>query len=69
LLNGLEIVTDRDSRDPDAALAGKICQLAMQRGLRVRPLGATIAFSPPLVIEAEEVDLIVDLLGSAMDSL
>jgi putrescine aminotransferase len=69
LLNGLEIVTNRDSRDPDAALAGKICQLAMQRGLRVRPLGATIAFSPPLVIEAEEVDLIVDLLGSAMDSL
>ena len=69
LLNGLEIVTDRRSRAPDLALAGKISSLAMQRGLRVRPLGATLAFSPPLTINEEEIDLIVEILGGVMDSL
>ena len=69
LLNGLEIVTDRASRAPDLALAGKISSLAMQRGLRVRPLGATLAFSPPLTINEEEIDLIIEILGGVMDSL
>ncbi len=69
LLNGLEIVTDRASRAPDVALAGKISSLAMQRGLRARPLGATLAFSPPLMINEEEIDLIVEILGGVMDSL
>ncbi len=41
---------------------------AMARGLRVRPVGAaTLALSPSLAITPDEVDTIIELLGSAMD--
>jgi adenosylmethionine-8-amino-7-oxononanoate aminotransferase len=69
LLNGLEFVKDRGSKAPDEALAGRVAGLAMQRGLRIRPLGATVAFSPPLTINEEEIDLIVEILGGVLDSL
>ncbi|MCB0045837.1 MAG: aspartate aminotransferase family protein [Caldilineaceae bacterium] len=69
LLNGLELVKDRESREPDADLAGQVCTMAMAAGLRVRPLGNTIAFSPPLTINADEVDQIVDILGGVLDRI
>ncbi|MCA9908066.1 MAG: aspartate aminotransferase family protein, partial [Anaerolineae bacterium] len=69
LVCGVEIVTDKDSRTPDAALAGKIAKMAQDRGLRTRTLGSTLAFSPPLVISEEEIDEIVSILGGVMDSL
>lgn len=70
LLCGLEIVVDRTSREPDGAKAATVANLAMERGLRTRNIGAaTLAFSPPLVINEEEVDQIVDILGSALDSV
>lgn len=70
LLWGVEIVKDRESREGDMAKASAIANAAMQRGLRTRPVGAgTLAFSPSLAITADEVDTIVELLGSAMDSV
>lgn len=70
LLWGLEIVKDRESREGDMGKAGAIAAAAMQRGLRTRPVGAgTLAFSPSLAITADEVDTIVELLGSAMDAV
>lgn len=69
LVCGVEIVADKDSKTPDAALAGKIAKMAQDRGLRTRTLGSTLAFSPPLVISEEEIDEIVSILGGVMDSL
>jgi len=70
LLWGVEIVTDRESRAGDMDKARAIAGAAMQRGLRTRPVGAgTLAFSPSLAITADEVDTIIELLGSAMDSI
>jgi adenosylmethionine-8-amino-7-oxononanoate aminotransferase len=67
LLCGVEIVSDKDASTPDAAMAGKIFKAAQQNGLRTRPLGNTLAFSPPLSITENEVDEIVKRLGAAMD--
>lgn len=66
LLAGIEVVTSKDTRDPDADTAAKIGNLAMEMGVRTRPLGNTIAFSPPLSITAEEIDIIINTMGDAI---
>jgi len=66
LLCGVEIVANRETKQPDAALAGKIAQACQNRGLRTRPVGNTLAFSPPLTISKEEIDEMVDIFGQAL---
>jgi adenosylmethionine-8-amino-7-oxononanoate aminotransferase len=69
LVCGVEIVSNKETKTPDPALAMKIFKAAQAHGLRSRPLGATLAFAPPLVISEEEVDEIVKRLGAAMDGI
>ncbi len=69
LMCGVEIVTDKAARTADPAMAMKIYKAALERGLRSRPLGSTLAFSPPITINEEEVDEIVKRLGAAMDGV
>ncbi len=69
LVCGVEIVTDKSAKTPDPALAMRIFKAAQERGLRSRPLGDTLAFSPPLMINEDEVDEIVKRLGAAMESV
>lgn len=69
LVCGVEIVTDKTAKTADPALAMKIFKAAEERGLRSRPLGNVLAFSPPLSINEEEVDEIVRRLGAAMDGI
>lgn len=69
LVYGVEIVSDKDTKAADPALAMKIFKAAQERGLRSRPLGNTLAFSPPICINEDEVDEIVKRLGAAMDAV
>ncbi len=69
LIAGVEIVEDKESRTPAPAKALQIANACLARGLRTRPVGSTLAFSPALSINAEEVDIIVQTLGAAIDSI
>ncbi len=69
LIAGVEIVEDKASRTPAPAKALQIANACLARGLRTRPVGSTLAFSPPLTVNEQEVDTIVDILGSAIDSV
>lgn len=70
LLWGIEIVTDRESRRGDPETAAAVAGRAMDLGLRVRPVGqGTIAFSPALSITKDEIDQIIERLGSALDGI
>jgi 4-aminobutyrate--pyruvate transaminase len=69
LIFGVEIVSSRESKTADATLAARIFKAAQERGLRSRPLGNTLAFSPPICINEDEVDEIVKRLGAAMDAV
>ena len=69
LIFGVEIVSNKETKAADPALATRIFKAAQERGLRSRPLGNTLAFSPPLAIHEEEVDEIVKRLGAAMDAV
>ncbi len=69
LVCGVEIVSDKVKKTPDAQMAMKIFKTAQDLGLRMRPLGNTLAFAPPLCISEDEVDEIVKRLSAAMDSV
>jgi putrescine aminotransferase len=69
LICGVEIVSDKPAKTPDPSMATRIFKAAQAHGLRSRPLGNTLAFSPPLSITEDEVDEIVKRLGAAMDGI
>jgi adenosylmethionine-8-amino-7-oxononanoate aminotransferase len=69
LICGVEIVSDKEAKTADPATTMKIFKAAQERGLRTRPLGNTLAFSPPICINEDEVDEMVIRLGAAMDAV
>jgi adenosylmethionine-8-amino-7-oxononanoate aminotransferase len=69
LICGVELVSDKAAKTADPALAARITRLCQERGLRTRNVGSTLAFSPPLTITEDEVDEIVRILGSALDTV
>jgi putrescine---pyruvate transaminase len=69
LLCGIDVVKDKSSHEADADTAAAIGKIALKNGVRVRPLGGTIAFSPPLIISEDEIDTIINTLADAITSL
>jgi adenosylmethionine-8-amino-7-oxononanoate aminotransferase len=69
LVCGVEIVSNKETKAADPAMTMKIFKAAEVNGLRTRPLGSTLAFSPPISINEDEVDEIVKRLGAAMDGI
>jgi adenosylmethionine-8-amino-7-oxononanoate aminotransferase len=79
LLWGLELVSDRGSKqpfDPAAKLHGRVKREAMALGLMVYPMGGTVdgvqgdhvLLAPPFIVDGEQIDAIVDRLGAALDA-
>ena len=79
LFVGVELVADRHSKEPFAPsrrLHARIKQLAMQRGLLCYPMGGTVdgqrgdhvLLAPPFICTEADIELIVALLGDAIDA-
>jgi len=79
LFRGVELVRDRDTREPFAPRSKLHAQVkgeAMARGLMVYPMGGTIdglngdhvLLAPPFIVNEGQVDVIVDRLGDAIDA-
>ena len=74
LLQGLELVADRDTLAPVAGAAARLVKACRERGLMIyscpTPLGATtieaVMLAPPLTIADAELDEIVAILGDAL---
>jgi len=75
----LELVSDRASKepfDPALKLYARVKREAMARGLMVYPMGGTIdgvegdhvLLAPPFIVEAAQVDAIVERLGSSLEA-
>lgn len=69
LVCGVEIVSNKETKAADPTMTMKIFKAAQEHGLRSRPLGNILAFSPPLSINENEVDEIIKRLGAAMDGV
>jgi adenosylmethionine-8-amino-7-oxononanoate aminotransferase len=79
LFRGVELVADRGSKEPfapEVKLNALVKREAMVRGLIVYPMGGTIdgtrgdhvLLAPPFIVNREQVDVIVERLGDAVDA-
>ncbi len=63
LLMGIEIVTDPETKAPDAAAAERVLYRALDRGLSFKlTMGNVLTLTPPLVIGPDEMDAALDIL-------
>lgn len=68
LIGAIELVEDRTSKSPDIALAKKVTQAAQDNGLIVRNVaGNALAVCPPLIINREQIDEMVDKLKASIE--
>ncbi|SEI21913.1 Adenosylmethionine-8-amino-7-oxononanoate aminotransferase [Rhizobium tibeticum] len=79
LFRGVEIVADKDTQqpfDPARKIHSRIKKEAMKRGLMCYPMGGTIdgvngdhvLLAPPYIIQAKQIDLIVERLAESIDA-
>jgi 4-aminobutyrate aminotransferase len=63
LMIGLEVIESKQTKAKAPALRDTIVDKCFEKGLLILGCGEnTIRFSPPLVIDAEDVDTAVDIL-------
>ncbi len=63
LINAIELVKDRETKEPFDAkkrLGYRIYKEAVKMGVLLRPLGDTLYFNPPLIIEPCDMDFVTD---------
>lgn len=68
LMTGIEMVTDKAKRSPMTRASdtpARVARAAYERGLMVRVSGPNLILSPPLTINASEIDFLVDTLHAA----
>jgi len=72
LTAGVELVADRSTKaafDPATGTIGKVKAALESRGVFTRNMRDIIAFSPPLVITAAQVDQLVESLRGALETV
>lgn len=73
LIGAIELVADKDRRanfDPGRRVGGRLAKLCEANGVIVRILSNDVlAFSPPLIITATEIDEMLDGVARALDAL
>jgi adenosylmethionine-8-amino-7-oxononanoate aminotransferase len=73
LIGAIELVADKDRRanfDPRMKVGGRLAALCEANGVIGRALsGDVLAFSPPLIITAAEIDEMLDAVAAALDTL
>ena len=72
LMRCVENVMNKATREwfpEEVAIGGRISDAAEKAGVLVRPIGRLNVMSPPLVITREEIDLVVDRLGQAIQQV
>jgi 4-aminobutyrate--pyruvate transaminase len=69
LIGGLELVADKASKrpfDPSQGIGAYCLSRAASHGLIVRAIGDTLAFCPPLIITASQLDDMFDRFAEAL---
>jgi 4-aminobutyrate aminotransferase len=67
LMIGIEMVKDKTTREPAAALRNRVETLAFERGLMVLGCGETaLRLAPPLIVNEHEATVALDILEEAL---
>jgi len=70
LMAGIELVADKGAGNPyplEAKMGFRVCRAARERGALLRPLGNVLVVLPPLAIEAEDLQGLLDSLWAALE--
>ena len=68
LNGGIEIVKDRETKEPDNDAAAHIIFRAFQKGLILVKLnGNVLRFQPPLVITRDQLDQVFTIMAEVFD--
>ena len=70
LMAGIELVADRDTHaplPPEREAGWRVCLVARDRGVFIRPLGDVIVLMPPLSIEEDELAQICEAVAYGLD--
>jgi adenosylmethionine---8-amino-7-oxononanoate aminotransferase len=70
LMAGVELVQDRATKTPFPAalrMGARVCRLARERGVLLRPLGDVIVVMPPLSIDLAALDELMEVLGCCLE--
>jgi 4-aminobutyrate aminotransferase len=63
LMIGVELVKDRDTREPDPGARDRVVRKAFEHGLLVLSCGeSTVRLMPPLIVEPQHADFALDVL-------
>ncbi|WP_449221678.1 aspartate aminotransferase family protein [Tistrella mobilis] len=72
LIAAVELVTNKEAKtalETPGALGGRVAAALQARGVIVRNMLDAIAFCPPLIIKAEEVDMIADRFEAVLNDV
>jgi len=67
LLLGIELVKDRQTREPASDAAERVMYRALEKGLSFKvSMGNILTLTPPLTIKREEMDRSLDIIGECL---
>ena len=69
LMAGVELVARKESREPYAwqqKMGWEVCYEARRQGVIIRPLGNVVVIMPPLVISAENLGRMLEVIGEGI---
>jgi adenosylmethionine---8-amino-7-oxononanoate aminotransferase len=69
---GIELVSDKASKrpfPPGERVGARVCRLARQRGVLLRPLGDVVVVMPPLAIDLDLLDRLGSVLYNCLEEL
>lgn len=70
LVLGLDLVRDRETREPAADAAEAVLYAALERGLSFKTtMGNVLTLTPPLTISRDQMDAALDILDAALESI
>ena len=70
LMQGIELVMDRSTREPAGEHAHKLMDLAFKKGLLTLAAGRNaLRFAPPLVVDQEDVDIALNILDQSLSEM
>jgi 4-aminobutyrate aminotransferase len=70
LMIGIELVKDKTTREPAAALRNRVESLAFEKGLMILGCGETsLRLCPPLIVSKEEATVALDILEEALSEV
>ncbi len=72
LMGGIELVVDKAAKSPfplEERIAWKVCYKAREQGVIIRPLGNVVVIMPPLIISAENLNRLMDVIKWAIISV